>query len=266
MLFSRLIAPAASLVAFASLALAAQSGVDVDVSIKFPDSNPFGRVYNGRSDNLLHVRLASHAPEEITLTGVHGEYREATGKERPLRKTTHLPLQQRIPPSGKSPLIPYRFHSENKIGEVALKVWVDYEDAGRKKHTVLGYDGTVTIAEPESSWFDLELIALYVMLAGFFGGVGYLVYTAYLVPPTAKSKSKAKKQPRPTAVVAKNSEIRDSADATERPLLDEDWIPEHHLRARKAKKAAGYSSGGVTSGEESEGGRSTPSKRRGGRK
>lgn len=34
-----------------------------------------------------------------------------------------------VSPKSKSPLIPYRFHSENKIGDVGLRVWVDYNDA-----------------------------------------------------------------------------------------------------------------------------------------
>ena len=36
-----------------------------------------------------------------------------------------------VSPKSKSPLIPYRFHSENKIGDVGLRVWVDYNDAVR---------------------------------------------------------------------------------------------------------------------------------------
>jgi hypothetical protein len=37
-----------------------------------------------------------------------------------------------VSPKSKSPLIPYRFHSENKIGDVGLRVWVDYNDAVRQ--------------------------------------------------------------------------------------------------------------------------------------
>lgn len=42
-------------------------------------------VQNGHSKNLLHVRLANHAGEEITITSVHGQYREAGGRQRKLR-------------------------------------------------------------------------------------------------------------------------------------------------------------------------------------
>lgn len=38
-----------------------------------------------------------------------------------------------VSPKSKSPLIPYRFHSENKIGDVGLRVWVDYNDAVRRE-------------------------------------------------------------------------------------------------------------------------------------
>lgn len=42
-------------------------------------------VSNGRSDNLLHVRVNNHAAEPITVTNVRAEYREASGKERKIR-------------------------------------------------------------------------------------------------------------------------------------------------------------------------------------
>ncbi|GAA6003277.1 uncharacterized protein JCM10292_003832 [Rhodotorula paludigena] len=250
--------PVIALVAAAlPLAAAAAGQPDVEASIKFPDSNPFGRVTNGNSNNLLHVRVSNHGAEAVTVTRVHGQFREPSGKERPLRNTTTMPLGLPVGPAGKSPLIPYKFHSENKIGDIGLRVWVDYIDANRKTHSVLGYDSTVTVGEPASSWFDLELIFLYLLLGGIFSGVGYLVYTSYFAPAASSSTKR-----RPSAVTAKSASIVDGTDGSVQKaakgstgVVDESWVPEHHLRARKAK-AGGYTS--ATSGDESEG---TPRRR-----
>ncbi|GAA5982381.1 hypothetical protein JCM10908_006623 [Rhodotorula pacifica] len=236
---------------------------DVEANIKFPDSNPFGRVTNGDSNNLLHVRVQNHADHAITVLRVRGQFREASGKERPLRETTTMRLGMPVSPKSKSPLIPYKFHSENKIGDVGLRVWVDYNDANNNAHSVLGYDSTVTVGEPKSSWFDLELLFLYALLGAFFAGGAYFVYTSYFEPTVTTSKSKKKRTTsssstpsRPHAVTAKSSSIVDGTTG-EKKKVDESWVPEHHLRTRGAggKKAAGggYVSAGATSGEESEG-------------
>lgn len=66
--------------------LARPATPDVEALIKFPDSNPFGRVTNGNSNNLLHVRVQNHADQAITILRVRGQFREAHGKERPLRE------------------------------------------------------------------------------------------------------------------------------------------------------------------------------------
>ncbi|GAA5888933.1 hypothetical protein JCM16303_002786 [Sporobolomyces ruberrimus] len=207
---------------------------DLDVVVKFPESNPFGRVTNGVANNLVNLRVSSHSSDPLKIVAVHGQYYEASGKERPLRQTTNFPLAINLPPRGKSPLIPYRFHSENKMGQVGLRVFVDVLDSSRKKWSYLGYEGTVEVVEPAGSWFDLELISLYLILVGFFGSIGYLVYKSYILAPATTTKSK--RGPRPN-IVAKDSEIRDPAEAVKEGerVLDQDWIPDHHLRARAGK-------------------------------
>ncbi|GAA5880039.1 hypothetical protein JCM3774_004545 [Rhodotorula dairenensis] len=257
MLLKSVLAPLAALLLSTGSVLArptaAASTPDVEALIKFPDSNPFGRVTNGNSNNLLHVRVQNHADHPITILRVRGQFREASGKERPLRETTTMRLGMPVSPKSKSPLIPYRFHSENKIGDVGLRVWVDYNDANNNPHTVLGYDSTVTVGEPKSSWFDIELLFLYVLLGGFFAGVAYFVYTSYFDPSLSSAsgaggKKRSSTSTRPSAVTAKSSSIVDNVTG-EKNKVDESWVPEHHLRTRGVK--GGNTS--ATSGDESDG-------------
>lgn len=104
------------------------------------------------------------------------------------RNPSHLSFRSAL-------LSPAQFHSENKQGEVGLRVWVDYLDAVRllhsppvrrrvareadprrscpsfllsqskRPHTVLGFEGTATVSEPKGSWFDP---ALYVFFSSLF--------------------------------------------------------------------------------------------------
>ncbi|KAK4692170.1 hypothetical protein P7C70_g9188, partial [Phenoliferia sp. Uapishka_3] len=213
-------------------------------------------VQNGHSKNLLRVRLANHAGEEITITSIHGQYREIGGKERTLRNVSLRDWrgvgdedweadELSVLPGLASPVIPYKFHSENKIGEVGLRVWVDYLDAGKKSHSVLGYDASVTIVEPPTSWFDLQLLSTYAFLLAFVSFIGYYAFTSYTAPEVTK---KGAKGPRPKKVTPVASEEKKDGKSYE-----EEWIPEQILRQRKKKEeGAGYKS--ATSGEESEGG------------
>ncbi|TNY19665.1 hypothetical protein DMC30DRAFT_291306, partial [Rhodotorula diobovata] len=218
---------------------------DVEALIKFPDSNPFGTVHNGVNSNLLHVRVSNHGHEPVTVTRVRGQFREAHGRERPLRNTTVMPLGLPVGPGQKSPLIPFKFHSENKVGDVGLRVWVDFVDGARRSHSVLGYDSTVTVVEPKGSWFDLELLFLYLLLGSAFSGVAYLVYTSYLSPTPVATKSAAAARRRPHAVTAKSASIVDNTDGS-RVRVDDEWVPEHHREVRARREVSAWvDAGGV---------------------
>lgn len=230
---------------------------DVDVSVKFPDSNPFGRVYNGHSNNLLQIHVSNHAPEPIVVNRIYGQYRDLSKRQKVIRNTTSLRLSQPVQPGGlPSPLINYAFHSENKIGEVNLRVWIDYLDAKNSLHSVLAFDDTVTVEEPPSSWFDLQLLSLYLILGSLFSFVGYQLYKSYF-------GSSLKKHKRSSVPVAGTAKARSTPATPIKSLADgdkayeDDWIPEHHLRQRKSGAKGGNTS--ATSGDESD----SPKKRKG---
>lgn len=197
--------------------------------------------------------MLNHSPENVVVTRVHGQYREAAGKARPLRNTTSLRVNQAAPAGGlPSPAIKYAFHSENRIGEVGLRVWVDYLDARNALHSVLAFDDVVTVEEPPASWFDLQLIFLYLIIGSFLSFVGYQVYNSYF-----KRSPLRKRTAPPAAVRAKAPATPVKALADGEKAYEDDWIPEHHLRSRKSA-----SKGNVTSGDESE----PSAKRKGGKK
>ncbi|GAA6039552.1 hypothetical protein JCM8097_008385 [Rhodosporidiobolus ruineniae] len=254
MLLLKLLTPAALLAS----AVVAASKPDAEVVASWPAVNPFGKVTNGVSSNLLNLRLSNHAGEELVVTGVRGEFREVGGKERTLRKTNILTLRQPVSPGTKSPLIPYRFHSENKIGDVGLRVFVDFLDSGKKKHSTLAFDDVVNVVEPPTSWFDLQLLSVYAILLAVLSSASYLAYSIFVpAPPSKKSTRPSPSTPssskaKSTAVQA-TSGIIDGGLAEAEKVLDEEWIPAHHLKARKGKGTGGYAS--ATSGDESEGAR-----------
>jgi hypothetical protein len=131
----------------------------------------------------------------------------------------------------------------------------------------------VTIVEPEGSWFDFKLsvfsavtifpaqffshpsASTYLIVAAFLGGASYFIYLTYF-PST---RSKRSKRVRPGASASVSTVTVTSSGAR----YEEEWIPEHHLKKPKARKATTVSSGEELSGGETSG---TDGKRRKGRK
>jgi len=121
---------------------------------------------------------------------------------------------------------------------------------------IMAYDSIVTIVEPETSWFDLELISTYLIVAGLLGGGAYYAYLTYAPQPKKQRK-------RVNAAPSEVSSPVGTVTATGAGGYQEEWIPDHHLKKGKGKKASALSSGDEFSGAETSG---TEGRKRKGRK
>lgn len=168
-------------------------------------------------------------------------------------------------PVGKPVQIPYNFYSEVKPQDLGFTVFVEYSDASeiqKTVHRVIGYDGTVTVKEPQGSWFDLQLLILYPIVLALIALPLYLIYTSFIGPKffPASAASKRKKRTQSTSVVAKSPTPRPST-----PSDPNEWIPEHHLKTRRTvsgRNLVTKGTGGITpqkalSGDETSGNEST---------
>ena len=93
--------------------------------------------------------------------------------------------------------------------------------------------------------------------AAFLGGLGYLAFVTFF-PKTKKARKPVTASGGKQAI---SSPVGVTATGT--GGYEEEWIPEHHLKARGGKKKAGATSGDDLSGAETSG---TEGKRRKGRK
>lgn len=159
-----------------------------------------------------------------------------TFKSRPLRSV-----------GGRAVQIPFDFVPEFKPQELSVEfsLLVNDEQTG-KKHRIHAYSGSVQVIEPPKNWFDLQLLSVYVIGAALVAGIAYLVYASYF-GAEEKSATGAKKFEKPAVV--QQSGVQD------------EWIPEHHLRARKGGK--GKAAGALSSGDDEP---STPKRKGKGRK
>lgn len=93
--------------------------------------------------------------------------------------------------------------------------------------------------------YCLLRITTYLITAAFLGGLGYFAWITF-IGPTKKARKPTSNKPSISAPVGK-------VTATGAGGYEEEWIPEHHLKGRKSKKAGVLSSGDELSGGEASG-------------
>ena len=210
---------------------------DIEVEAVFPESNPFGQVVNGERNQIL-LAIENKSDRNITLQSIAGSFHHPETNSL-LRNTTALTYGLRLIEGAKLQL-PYTFYSEFKPGDIRLNIWVDVTE--EEKFRIMAYDSIVTIVEPEASWFDFKLISTYLIVAGLLGGGAYYAYLAY-APQPKKQRKRVNAAPEVSAPVG-------TVTATGAGGYQEEWIPEHHLKKGKGKKAGVLNSGDELSGGE----------------
>ncbi|KAI8088388.1 hypothetical protein BDF21DRAFT_358090 [Thamnidium elegans] len=198
---------------------------NVEVTAEFPD-NPFGMIVNGQRNKVV-LDIVNKEKTPYTVFAVSGQVHKVDDYSQIVRNLTATRYGKPLA-AGASLQIPYNFYSEYAPGEHGLTVFVDLlvdETVTR----VVGYNGTITVTEPEGSWFDAQLLVLYAVLLAAAGGVGYIIREAYFVD--AKKAKKSKK-------VEEVTERATHRDEKGEMVLDQSWIPEHHLNLNSPKKTS----------------------------
>lgn len=138
--------------------------------------------------------------------------------------------------------------------EIGLTVWVNLAETGTNDiHRITALNQTVSIVEPQQSWFDLRLVFLYLIMGTALLGGAYAAYNAFLGP---------KKTRRGTTRTVKKAVVvpSETKPYPEVKPYEEEWIPAHHLKSKGSKTKKGVvggdevlSAGEATSGGETSG-------------
>ncbi|KAH9983098.1 hypothetical protein BJV74DRAFT_980827 [Russula compacta] len=203
------------------------------VTASFPESNPFGHVVNGEINKLL-LAIENKTGKNVTILSVAGEFLDPT-TEQLIKAANNLTFGAHLPEATRIQL-PYTFYSEFRTGDIKLSLWLEHLIDGERVK-VSAFDSIVTVVEPELSIFDFKLLSTYVMVLAILSGLGYVTYLSFVPQP---------KQKKTVPISAPESTVT----ATGAGGYQEEWIPEHHLRKTKARKAGGVA---VSSGDEQSG-------------
>ncbi|CAO3611760.1 unnamed protein product [Cunninghamella echinulata] len=197
--------------------------VNIEVVAQFPD-NPFGLIVNGQKNKVI-LTLTNKEASNAAVLAVSGQLSLVDDESKVIRNLTGLRYDVQVA-SEASVDVPYSFYSEFAPGELSLKLFVDLL-TGEKIVRVVGYSGTVTITDPETSFLDPQLIFLYIVLGAGALGVAYIIREAFF--GGNKKKTTAKK--------AEPVEQPTHRDTKGQLVLDESWIPDHHLKNQSPKQS-----------------------------
>ncbi|CAO1625054.1 unnamed protein product [Sympodiomycopsis kandeliae] len=241
-----------SLMAVAVAAVSAQADdtPQLKVTTTFP-GNPLSLVKNGQANRVVfQIQNPPSQDRVLTLNGITGAWlnpkKEDGERGRVVRNMTTAPYKNlSLRSVGGKPLeVPFDFYPEFKPQSFGVEFRLLIHDGQTsKKYNIPAYQGKVTVIEPPKNLLDPQLWSVYLILLGLLAGSGYFL-KQYFLPSntggkTPKKPSTSSKTARGGA--AKPSSVAAAADVASLATAkgyDEDWIPEHHLKARKHKGEA----------------------------
>ncbi|KAH9904814.1 hypothetical protein F4778DRAFT_46755 [Xylariomycetidae sp. FL2044] len=220
--------------------------LNADVVATFPDADIFGvKLVNGRPTKAV-VDVTNNEDEPITVAFLGGQLfttkdlgPDASPSSAIVRNLTTVRYEATIP-AGEKQSLPYSFVLDLNPQDLRLQMVAVIMNSENQIFQVPVYDEVVNVVEAPTSFFDPQIIFLYLFLTTAFGGACYFVYKTYI--EAFFPQAKRTKTPKKAKVVEKEplSGGEGSGTGTDKGY-DESWIPTEHLNrptARRVKSGA----------------------------
>ncbi|KAF1847002.1 uncharacterized protein K460DRAFT_363115 [Cucurbitaria berberidis CBS 394.84] len=219
----------------------------VAVSVSFPQSEIFGvKLINGHATEA-RLSITNDEPTPIGVIIVGGSLiQEVSGQSQIVRNLTNQRYSIEIP-AGQEETVPYTFSTELHPQNLRLQLVTVLKDAKGAFYTVPVYNETVSIVEAPTSFFDPQIIFLYLVLLGAFGGIVYFIYNTWITTffPQKKGRGKGGERAKKSSAGSKKVDPADQvavvgadgpAVTSGAKAYDESWIPASHLQRPEAKR------------------------------
>jgi len=221
--------------------------LNVEISVSFPQAEIFGvKLVNGHATEA-RLSISNKEPTAIGVSTVHGSLtQQVAGQSHVVRNLTAQKYSLSIP-AGAQETLPYFFSTELHPQDLRLQLMAVLKDSKNAVFTVPVYNETVSIVEAPTSFFDPQIIFLYLVLFGAFSGTAYFVYNTWISTFFPQTKGRGKGGERAKRSSAGTHKV-DPADqvavvGADGPAVtsgakayDESWIPASHLQRPEAKR------------------------------
>ncbi|KAJ6438661.1 PGA2-like protein [Purpureocillium lavendulum] len=218
-----------------------------DIKTTFPDAADIlgVRLINGRPTRaLVEVTNNEDGPISVAfMTGVLASTKDLPADAPPYQAIVRnlTAVQYNLPvAAGETKSIPYSFALDMQPQDVRLSLVAVITNAKGNLFQIAAHDGTAAIVEAPTSFFDPQIIFLYLVLSAAFAGTLYFVYKTWieaLFPQAKRTKParKSKKVADADAAALSGPETPASATGVSKSY-DESWIPDHHINRPVAKR------------------------------
>ncbi|GAB7357772.1 hypothetical protein MBLNU459_g0420t2 [Dothideomycetes sp. NU459] len=224
----------------------------VEVSASFPDSEVFGvKLVNGHATQAI-LSIVNHETGPINLLFVGGSLSTPVGvpgapvPPQIVRNLTTTRYDVSVP-AGEKETLTYSFATEMHPQDLTLNLAAMLQSADGSLFSKQVYNETVSVVEAPSSFFDPQIIFLYLVLLGVFGGTVYFIYNTWITTlfPQKKGRGKGGERAKRSSQGTKKVDPADqvSVVGADGPAVtsgakayDESWIPAHHLSRPEAKR------------------------------
>jgi len=223
--------------------------LNAEITTSFPEADIFGvKLLNGRPTNAL-IEIDNREDGPLQVAFVSGSLvstaanipEDAPAYQSILRNLTAVQYNVQIP-AGERKALPYSLAAlDMQPQDVRMRLVAVVANSGGNIFQVAAFDDVAAVVEAPVSFFDPQIIFLYLFLSATFAGILYFVYKTWieaLFPaPAASTKRGA-----PSTPAKKTPKKADDSVAEATGKYDESWIPEHHINrpaaARRVKSGS----------------------------
>ncbi|KAI3325023.1 hypothetical protein HD806DRAFT_463401 [Xylariaceae sp. AK1471] len=226
-----------------------ESKLNAEIVATFPEADIFGvKLVNGRPTKaVIDVTNNEDKPIQVAFIGGQLMTPQELSPDAPayaaiLRNLSMVQFQATIP-AGEKQSLPYSFVLDMQPQDVRLHLVGVVMGASNEIFSVGVYDDVVSIVEAPTSFFDPQIIFLYIFLSAAFGGTCYFVYKTYIeafFPQTKKPRIGKKAKPAFEKEPLSGGEGTASGNDK---TYDESWIPAEHLNRPTARRVKSSASG-----------------------
>ncbi|TKA67601.1 hypothetical protein B0A49_04583 [Cryomyces minteri] len=221
----------------------------VTVSASFPQSEIFGiKLINGHPTQAV-LSFTNNELAPVTVGFVGGSLWTPDTPGQPtqiVRNLTSTRYNVEVP-VGQSESLTYSFATELHPQDLRLNLAALVSDAKGSFYAVQAFNETVSVVEAPTSFFDPQIIFLYVILAAAFGGTCYFIYNTWIASlfPQKRRGGKGGERAKRSSGQSKKVDPADqvSVVGADGPAVtsgakayDESWIPAHHINRPEAKR------------------------------
>ncbi|RCI07497.1 hypothetical protein L249_4549 [Ophiocordyceps polyrhachis-furcata BCC 54312] len=216
-----------------------------DITTSFPDADILGvHLINGRPTKaLVEVKNKDNGPIKVGFVG--GSLLRTTPL--PANALAHHAIVRNLTSvqynldieAGETKAIPYSFVLDMQPQDVRIQLVAVVTSAKGSVVQVPAHNGTASIVEAPTSFFDPQIIFLYLVLSAAFAGTLYFVYKTWietLFPQTKRTKPTRRGKKATDADAALSGAESTAVSPGAGKTYDESWIPDHHIKPPVAKR------------------------------